>query len=90
MEEIKVLENNEEVIENVVEEVVETGSKMSTLTGIGLGIGVVAAGYVIAKTAPKAIRFIRDKFEERRNNVEEDYITAEMREQMEDLEIEQD
>lgn len=77
MEETKnTLMENEEVMESVVDEVVKTGSKITTVGAIGLG---VAAGLAISVAAPKAIGFVRGKLAERRAaKLEKDYIAEEM------------
>lgn len=80
MEETKTaLLENEEVIENVVEEVVESGSKLSTIGAMSLGAGLVVASVVIAKNAPKVGRAIMNKIQERKAaKSEQDYITEEL------------
>lgn len=73
------LVENEEVMETLVDEVVESGSKMSAVAGIGIGVGLVVAGYVVAKNAPKVGRAILGKITERKaNKVEKDYIAEEL------------
>lgn len=73
------LVENEEVMETLVDEVVESGSKMSTMAGIGIGVGLVVASYVVAKNAPKVGRAILGKIAERKaNKVEKDYVTEEL------------
>lgn len=77
MEETKnALMENEEVMESVVDEVVKTGSKLTTIGAIGLG---VAAGLAISVAAPKAIGFVRGKLNKRRAaKLEKDYIAEEI------------
>lgn len=77
MEETKnTLMENEEVIETVVEEVVKTGSKLSTMGAVSLG---VATGLAISIVAPKAIGFIAGKIAERKERqFEKDYVTEEL------------
>lgn len=87
MEETKnTLMENEEVMESVVDEVVKSGSKVSTIGAIGLG---VAAGLAISVAAPKAIGFVRGKLAERRAaKLEKDYITEELEMEVEESTLE--
>lgn len=75
---INVLEN-EEVMETVLDGVVESGRELSTTAFVGIGAGVILAGYAIYRTAPKAIKAVRNKISERKaKKVEKDYISEEL------------
>lgn len=79
MEEMNNLLVNEEVMESVVEEVIETKT-MSVLGQVGLGVGIAVAAIAIVKVTPKVTGFIRNKIEERRENKQaEDYVTEELK-----------
>jgi hypothetical protein len=68
MNEMMNLLENEEVVETVVEDVLETGSKLSTGAYVGVGVGIILAGYAIYKTAPKAIGAVRNRFAKKKED----------------------
>lgn len=87
---IRIVDENGELI-TMAESIEIDGemvSKSLPIKQIGIGLGVVAAGYLAVKYGPKLVRSVKGKIDAfRSKEIEEDYVTAEAREIFEAEEV---